>query len=315
MQRRIWMQAGVGTAVYCTAPFMAQATNRRCDLPAHHALATSIKHLPATQRFDLVLKNLPNQSIAADFGAGSWNGEPIGIPINYVGPTEPKTAVQFLYADESDREPYPIPANPLIEGGEKSTGDRHILMCSGSEQKLYELFDAHRLPGGGWKAGSGAVFDLRSYALRPLRFTSADAAGLPIAPLLVRYEDVARGEINHALRFTTPKTSRRFLWPARHFAAPTDAADLPPMGLRLRLKHDWPIARFPYQARVVLKALQDYGMVLADNGGAFFITGEPDARWNNRELQTLRTVPISAFEAVDTDPWIQHIDSARVRGT
>ena len=260
-----------------------------------------------------MMRTLPNRTIWPDFGSGLWQGQLIGMPINYVDSMQGASLVKFEYAAESDQLPYPVPQNPKIEGGEKSDGDRHILICLSRENRLYELFSAYQESDLSWRAGSGAIFDLNAYKLRPDRFTSADAAGLPIAPLLVKYEEILAGEINHALRFTAVKTARRYLWPARHFASNSNSSMLPPMGMRLRLKADWPIARFPVQAKIVLTALKDYGMVLADNGSSYFISGSPDERWDNEDLATLKKVPITAFEAVDTDPMMESIDSARVR--
>ena len=214
--------------------------------------------------------------------------------------TQPKQRVAFEYADESDPGPYPIPANVAIEGGREADGDRHALIVDRDRCRLYELFALYPTPGGGWRAGSGAIFDLRSNRLRPAGWTSADAAGLPILPGLARYEDVARGRIDHALRFTVQRTRRAYVFPARHFASNLTDPDLPPMGLRLRLKRSYPIAGYPRQARIVLRALKEYGMIVADNGSDWFISGAPDPRWSNEQLHTLHQVPGAAFEVVDT---------------
>jgi hypothetical protein len=280
------------------------AQSPSCQLPEMHVLRTKISSLAPAERFEPIIKNLAPHPIFADFGSGLYDSQPIGIPINYVEQIDRRSTVEFVYADESDKAEYPIPLNPLIEGGPKSTGDRHILVCMPNENRIYELFDAHQVSAFKWRAGSGAIFDLDKFQLRPDSFTSADAAGLPIAPLLVKYEEVAAGSIEHALRFTTDKTARRYLWPARHFASRLNTPTLPPMGLRLRLKANFDSTRFPPQARVVLKALKEYGMVLADNGSPYFISGTPDERWNNSDLATLKRVPISAFEAVDSDVWM-----------
>ena len=234
----------------------------------------------------------------ADFGSGLWEGGPIGIPITVVRGTQVKSRVAFEYAAESDKGPYPIPANVAIEGGRGSDGDRHALIVDRDRCKLYELFNLRPISGG-WRAGSGAIFDLRSNKLRPAGWTSADAAGLPILPGLARYEDVAKGRIDHALRFTVQDTRRAYVWPARHFASDKTDANLPPMGLRFRLKQSYPIAGFPRQARIVLQALKEYGMILADNGSNWYVSGAPHPKWSNDQLHTLHRVPGSAFEVVD----------------
>jgi hypothetical protein len=236
-----------------------------------------------------------------DFGSGLWDGAPIGIPITVVRAGVPKSLVGFDYADESDRGPYPIPANVKIEGG----SDRHALIVDSSTCELYELYALHR-SGSGWHAGSGAIWSLRSNHVRPASWTSADAAGLPIAPGLVRWSEVAAGHIDHAVRFTVERTRRAYIYPARHFASDLTDPNLPPMGLRVRLRADYPIAGFPRQARVVLAALKSYGMIVADNGTSWYITGEPNAHWSNDDLHTLGRVPGSAFEVVDTSSLRPH---------
>jgi hypothetical protein len=235
----------------------------------------------------------------ADFGSGLWEGGPIGIPITVVRGTQAKSRVAFEYADESDKGPYPIPANVAIEGGRGSDGDRHALIVDRDRCKLYELFALYPASGGGWRAGSGAIFDLRSNKLRPAGWTSADAAGLAILPGLARYEEVAKGRIDHALRFTVEDTRRAYVWPARHFASDKTNPELPPMGMRFRLKQSYPIAGFPRQARIVLQALKEYGMIVADNGSNWYVSGAPHPKWSNDQLHTLHRVPGSAFEVVD----------------
>ena len=237
-----------------------------------------------------------DDTLHPDFGSGLWEGRPIGIPVTYVGASTPRTRVAFEYADESDPGPYPIPANVAIEGG----GDAHAIIVDTHACRLYELYALHRSSNGRWHAGSGAIWSLRSNRLRPAGWTSADAAGLPILPGLARYDEVARGRIDHALRFTVSATRRAFVWPARHFASLQTSPSLPPMGLRLRLRASYDIARFPRQARVVLAALKRYGMIVADNGSSWYISGAPDPRWSNDQLHTLGRVPGSAFEVVDT---------------
>ena len=236
--------------------------------------------------------------VHADFGSGLWEGGPIGIPITIVGRSQARTRVAFEYASESDKGPYPIPQSVAIEGGRQADGDRHALIVDRDSCTLYELF-ALSPNGSGWRAGSGAIFDLRSNRLRPAGWTSADAAGLAILPGLARYEDVARGRIDHALRFTVQRTRRAYVWPARHFASGSTDPSLPPMGMRFRLKRSYPIARFPRQARIVLQALKEYGMILADNGSNWYLSGAPHPKWSNDQLHTLHRVPGSAFEVVD----------------
>jgi hypothetical protein len=220
-----------------------------------------------------------------------------GIPYNVVTSSTPKYNVAFDYADESDQVPYPIPSSPRIENG----SDRHLLAIDATQCKLWELYDVRKV-GSGWAAGSGAVYDLRSNALRPEGWTSADAAGLPILPGLVRHEDVASGSIPHALRFTAPKTCG-YIYPARHLTAPA-CSNLPPMGLRVRLKASVDISGFGPNAQVVLKALKQYGMILADNGSPWYISGTPDNRWDDNEFHVLQTLHGSDFEVVNTSGFV-----------
>lgn len=234
-----------------------------------------------------------------DFGSGTWDGGPIGIPFDVVSNATPKYRVRFQYADESDRVRYPIPKNVHIEGGPRSTGDRHALLVDKSTCRLYELYDL-RHTARGWTAGSGATWSLLSDKLRPAGWTSADAAGLPIFPGLARWDEVSAGVIDHALRFTAPETRRAYVYPARHFASNSNSPSLPPMGLRVRLKASVDISTFPKQARVVLKALQVYGMILADNGSPWYISGAPNSHWNNDDLHSLSQLTGADFEVVDT---------------
>jgi len=235
--------------------------------------------------------------VHADFGSGVYQGAPIGIPITAVTSAEPLSAVDFHYDDESDAGPYPIPDDVAIEGGDDSDGDRHAIIVDSDSCRLYELFALYPTP---WSAGSGAIWSLTSNALRPSGWTSADAAGLPILPGLVRYEEVAAGHIDHAIRFTVSRSRRAYVYPARHFASSRTSKALPPMGLRLRLRSNYPVAKFPYQARVVLKALKRYGMIVADNGTSWYLTGAPDPGWDNDQLHTLGQVKGSDFRVVDT---------------
>ncbi len=240
-----------------------------------------------------------NKPLHADFGT-QWKGSPIGIPFVVIGKNQKKVPVDFYYESESDRGLYPIPENVPIEGGKESTGDRHVIVVSYYEKKLYELYDVHKTPHG-WKAGSGAIFDLTSNTLRHQGCTSADAAGLPIFPGLVKYDEVVNKKvITHALRFTVQRTQRGYIAPATHFASKYKNTNLPPMGLRLRLKQDYDISGFPEHVQVILKALKKYGMILADNGSDMFISGAPNKRWNDAELHSLKRVKVGDFEVVDT---------------
>jgi hypothetical protein len=228
-----------------------------------------------------------------DFGA-DYDGGPFGIPYIVVPETTPRSSVAFQYDDESDQGPYPIPANPPIEPG----GDRHLLAVLQESRMLYELYNL-RFEAGSWQAGSGAIWDLVNGTTRPAGWTSADAAGLPILPGLVRYDEVVdRGEINHALRFTVSTTRRAYLTPASHWASSSTNPLDPPMGMRVRLKSSFDISEFAPPARVVLLALQRYGMILADNGSDWFLTGTADARWNDDVNNTLKQVRASDFEVV-----------------
>jgi hypothetical protein len=227
-----------------------------------------------------------------------------GIPFVVVPGTQPRVPVSFYYADESDPGPYPIPPNAPIEGGASSTGDRHVLVLDRDSCLLYEMFDAHYVPPG-WQCGSGAVFDLKSNKLRPDYWTSADAAGLPILPGLVRYDEVAAGQISHAIRFTAQSTQRAFIHPATHYASSSTDPNAPPMGLRIRLKAGYDISQFTGAARIIIIAMKKYGMILADNGSDWFFTGATDTRWNDTDLNQLKSVPGSAFEVVSSGPIIR----------
>ena len=269
--------------------------------PATNAWNQRVDAFPVARDSDRIVASVGvGDHVHADFGSGLWEGGPIGIPITVVRGAQQKVRVAFEYASESDKGPYPIPKNVAIEGGRSSDGDRHALIVDRDRCKLYELFALRPRPGGGWRAGSGAIWDLRSDRLRPKGWTSADAAGLPILPGLARYEEVARGRIDHALRFTVSRTRRAYVWPARHYASDLNDRSLPPMGLRFRLKQDYPIAGFPRQAQIVLRALKEYGMIVADNGSDWYVSGAPHPKWSNDQLHTLHRVPGSAFEVVDT---------------
>jgi hypothetical protein len=252
-----------------------------------------VDSLPVHPRSDAIVQSIGlEKTVHPDFGSGRYEGRPIGIPYQLVARDAKRSRVRFEYADESDRGPYPIPRRPKVEGG----GDRHMLMIQRRSCRLYELFAARKR--GRWTAGSGAIFNLRSNAVRPRGWTSADAAGLPIFPGLARYPEVASGEIRHALRFTVSRTRRAFVFPARHYASSLTDPDLPAMGQRLRLKRSVRIDDMPRQARVVARALQRYGMLLADNGSDWSISGAPHPRWDNDDLRALKQLRGSDFEVV-----------------
>jgi len=232
-------------------------------------------------------------SFHPDFGA-NYNGGPFGIPYVVVSGTQARVNVSFDYADESDPGPYPIPPNPPIEPG----SDAHVLVVDRDNWKLYELFAAQRLADGSWHAGSGAIFDLSSNVLRPAGWTSADAAGLPILPGLVRFDEVSAGNITHALRFTVSRSRRAYVYPARHWASSDTSSLRPPMGMRVRLKAGVNISGYPASAQVILRALKKYGMIVADNGSNWFVSGTADARWNDTEINTLKALKGSDFEVV-----------------
>jgi hypothetical protein len=270
--------------------------------PANNSWNQRVDRLPVAKDSARIIARIGrNDPVHPDFGSGMYDGEPIGIPFTVVSSGTRRVPVLFQYSSESDRGPYPLPHGVPIEGGYRSTGDRHVIVVDSSTCVDYELFAAYPHDGGRrWSAGSGAVFNLRSNRLRPAGWTSADAAGLPILPGLARYDEVARGQIDHALRFTAPCTAARYVYPARHEASTCSGAWLPPMGLRVRLKASVNISGLPYQARVVAEALKHYGMILADNGAPWFISGAPNPRWNNGALHVLNRLSGRDFEVVNT---------------
>lgn len=306
---------------------LAASLSASASIPSYAQEIAGCRVFPADNVWNLRVDDLPvhpdSAAWVAEIGAGIgvhpdfgtvWQGAPIGIPFVVVPGGQPRVPVDFLYGDESDPGPYPIPPDPPIEGGPDADGDRHVLVLDRGACRLYELFDARPVAGGArWSAGSGAVFDLGSNALRPAGWTSADAAGLPILPGLVRYEEVAAGQIRHALRFTAPRTRREFVWPARHQASSLSASRFPPMGQRFRLRADFDLTGFSPEVRTVLRALQRYGMMLADNGSAWFLSGAPDPRWDDDTLVgELRRVKGADFEAVDLSELSVDPDSGAV---
>ena len=283
-------------------------------LPPDNIWNTAIDNAPVAPLSSVFIETIgPDKPLHPDFGSGLWNDGPIGIPFTVVGSAQPRVPVRFEYADESDPGPYPIPSDAPVEGGQNSKGDRHVLVLDKDECKLYELFAAYPQEDGSWNAGSGAVFDLRSNKLRPRGWTSADAAGLPIVPGLVRYEEVEAGEITHAIRFTVRQTRRAYVWPATHYASRLTDEKYPPMGQRFRLRADFDMTGFSRDAQVILTALKRYGMILADNGSDWFISGAPDERWNNAVLRELRRVAGRDFDAVDVGSLEVEFESGAAR--
>jgi hypothetical protein len=270
------------------------ALGSRRVFPADNPWNADVSSLPVDPNSSTLIASCGVRNLHPDFGSV------YGIPYVLANSATPRRPVTFDYADESDPGPYPIPDDAPIEGGASSTGDRHVLVVDTTAWKLYELYDAHPLNGGtSWSAGSGAVFDLASNTLRPKYWTSADAAGLPIFPGLVRYDEaVTRGLIDHAVRFTCPKTRKAFISPARHYASSDTSSALPPMGMRVRLESSFDVSGYPAEVQVILTAMKKYGMILADNGSGWYVTGAPDPRWDDDRLGALKQVPSSAFEVV-----------------
>jgi chitodextrinase len=269
--------------------------------PADNIWNTPVDGLPVDANSSAYVSTIGSaRYLHPDFGSGLYAGVPIGFPYNLVPGTQPKVAISFRYATESDPGPYPIPPNAAIEGSYSSTGDRHVLVIDTDNCLLYETWSSYPQADGSWQAGSGARFNLKSNNLRPSGWTSSDAAGLPLLPGLVRYDEVASGEIRHALRFTVPQTRNTYLWPARHYASSVAGTSYPPMGQRFRLKASFDVSAFSPKTRVILTALKKYGMIVADNGASWFISGVPDERWHNDVLVSeFARVLGSNFEAVD----------------
>ena len=306
MKRALWslpLIAAVSVGIAFGAGSNEKPRVAGCPVfPANNPWNQRVDKLPVAGNSDTIVRSIgTDKGMHADFGSGTYDGGPIGIPYTSVKRGQPRVKVSFDYADESDRGPYPIPRGAPIEGGRSSDGDRHVIVVDRSRCKLYELYAAYPVDGGkSWKAGSGAIWSLRSNHLRPKGWTSADAAGLPILPGLARYPEVKRGAIRHALRFTVSRTRKAYVYPARHVASSDTDPSLPPMGLRLRLKKSFDVSKFPRQSRIVLTALKRYGMIVADNGSDWYVSGAPARGWNNDDLHSLGGVKGSAFEVVDT---------------
>jgi len=310
--RPLLVAAGLCAAAATTAPVGATADRSGASArsaPAPHQYGCPI--LPPTNPLNRDISRAPVDRHSADYVASiglsahlhaDFGSNPAyGIPYAVVGPRQPRVPISFTeFGGESDPGPYPVPPGARVEGA-GAEGDRHVLVLQRGSCRLYELYNARRA-GAGWDAGSGAVFNLRSGRLRPEGWTSADAAGLPIFPLLARYGEVRAGRIEHALRVTVPRTQSGYIHPATHLASSSADARLPPMGLRLRLKASFSLARYHGQALIVLRALRRFGLIVADNGSPWFITGAPDRRWDDEDLDQLKTVPGSAFEAVYSGP-------------
>lgn len=280
-------------------PKIGGSLNGRRPFPADNAWNTDVTAAAVDPNSSTLIASCGLRNLHPDFGT-TFDGAPNGIPYVIVYSGQPKVPVSFDYASESDPGPYPIPPNAPIEGGSGSAGDRHVIVVDVGDWKLYELFDAHTTNGGAsWHAGSGAVFDLSSNALRPAGWTSADAAGLPIFPGLVRYDEaVEQHAINHALRFTCPRSRKAYVAPARHYASSDTSSALPPMGMRVRLKANFDTTAYSPAVRTILRAMMHYGMLMADNGSGWYVSGAPDSRWDDNDLATLAKVPSSAFEVI-----------------
>ena len=264
-------------------------------LPRDFPTNQRVDRLPVAANSNAIVSSIGlDDTVHPGFGSGTWEGRPIGIPYDVVSKRTARERVRFAYADESDKLRYPIPRNVHVEGG----SDRHALLVDRDACRLYELFDLQGRPGA-WSAGSGATWSLRSNRLRPKGWTSADAAGLPILPLLARHQEVRRGRIDHALRVTVSRSRRAYVYPARHFASSDTDPSLPRMGERLRLKRSVDVSKLPRQARVVAKALKRYGLIVADNGSDWYISGAPHHGWDNDQLHQLGRLTGRDFEVVD----------------
>jgi hypothetical protein len=271
-------------------------------LPRTFPTNQRVDRLPVLAGSDAIVRSIGlGEGLHPDFGSGTWEGRPIGIPYDVVGKRTPRSHVRFAYAGESDRVRYPIPRGVHVEGGRDAGGDRHALLVDRDRCRLFELFDLQGRPGS-WSAGSGATWNLRSTEVRPAGWTSADAAGLPILPLLARHQEVQRGRIDHALRVTVSRSRRAYVYPARHFASGDGDPALPRMGERLRLKAGVDVSRLPRQARVIATALKRYGLIVADNGSDWYVSGAPHPRWDNDQLHALGGLTGRDFEVVDTRP-------------
>jgi hypothetical protein len=300
--------AGAGGTVPVPDLGAGASLHGRRVLPADNPWNQEVANAPVDPNSANLIASIGRYtSVHPDFGT-VWAGAPNGIPYVVVSGSQQPVTINFTaYGDQSDPGPYPVPPGAPIEGGSSGTGDRHVIVIDRDHWMLYEMFSAYRVNGGAsWNAASGAVFNLNSNALRPAGWTSADAAGLPIFPGLVRYDEVfEQREITHALRFTADFTRRAYVYPARHFASDDTNPNLPPMGMRVRLKASFDISGFSPAMQVILRALKRYGMILADNGSSWYISGAPDPRWDDDELHTLGAIQGSDFEVVKMGAIIQ----------
>lgn len=297
---RVSASAGGSTVTFTATGNGTPSLRGRRPFPGSNAWNADISAEPVDPNSAALIASCGGGRVLhPDFGT-VWNGAPNGIPFIVVHGSQARVPVSFRYASESDPGPYPLPANVPIQGGSDGTGDRHVIVVDWDAWKVYEMFSARTADGGAsWTAGSGALFDLETGALRPDGWTSADAAGLPILPGLVRYDEVKElGAIQHALRMSCDQTRNGYIAPARHAAGSGSSADLPPMGMRVRLKKSVDISRFSPSNQIILRALQRYGAFVADNGIGFMISGAPDPRWSDSDLHNLQQITASDFEVV-----------------
>jgi hypothetical protein len=317
----ITLALGLGTLTQ--TPVVAQPTSPQiggCPVfPADNIWNARVDTLPLDPRSNDYINSIgANTGLHPDFGT-FYLGAPIGIPYVVVPASQPTVPISFIpppngYEDESDPGPMPIPPDAPVEGGNASTGDRHVLVVRQSECKLYELFNATKQTDNSWRVASSAVFELNSNALRPEGWTSADAAGLPILPGLIRYDEVKSGEIKHAIRFAVTISQRKYVWPGRHFASSNTSPTRPPMGQRFRLKASVDISRFPADIQVIFTAFKRYGIIVSDNGSNWYIIGAHDTRWDDELLVTsFRQLKGSDFEAVDVSSLMVNKDSGQVK--
>ena len=290
-----------GPAPSCSTMGLGQNASLNGFVPfaANDPWRQNIANAPVDGNSSSLIGFIGSAGLFPNFGAGQYGGGTIGIPYSVVSGS-PFVGVNYTaYGDQSDPGPMPIQPDALIEGyPNPGDGDRHVLVLDRDNCWLYEIGNSYLQSDGTWQAGAGAVWDLLNNNSRPATWTSADAAGLPIFPELIRYDEVASGQINHALRFTLQRSRAAFVPPASHWAANSSDPNAAPMGMRMRLKADFDISSFPPQAKVILAALKSYGMIMADNGSNMYLIGAPDDRWNNDDLHSLRSVPASAFEVV-----------------
>jgi hypothetical protein len=317
------LRYGIVTAlllVGATSPAPAETPERpkpvagtKCSVfPADNWWHADVSGLPVHARSAAWLSHMSTQvDLHPDFGPSYGDGPDYGIPITVVGRKHATVNVGFDYSSESDHVRYPLGSDTRVEGGRNSEGDRHAIVVDKASCTLFETF-ATRLSHGRWRAGSGAVWSLRKNTLRPDGWTSADAAGLPILPGLLRWNEVKKDRIDHAIRFTTDQTSAAHLWPARHDAGGTSDLDYPPMGARFRLSASYDASGLSPYAQHVVAAMQTYGLVLADNGSPWYFQGEQSPRWPDQLIEDLKTIPASAFVAVDTASLQVAPDSAQV---